>query len=209
MSKEDKMTETLIDWATEPHPESSDREFSHEVEPEAHYNYYGDRGVADLYIREIEDMDDGRTFYYDNLYEIKSESAIRSATGANEIIRQFNKMRKYFYKDESRSVPTEVHFELLFLPTEATIEHLIENMTLYQNCQKSQLCEEVPSAYDNTAPVIVTVRDGCEGISQPVRLTSPYVEVEDGTSWKSALKEIGGDNSSHQTVINLLENLGY
>jgi hypothetical protein len=209
MSKEDNMTETLIEWATESSLESDDREFSYEVEPEAHYNYYGDRGVADLYIREIEDMDDGRTFYYDKLYEIKSEAAVKSATGANEVIRQFNKMRKYFYKDESRTVPTDVHFELLFLPTEVTIEHLSKNMTLYQNCQANQLCEEVPSAQGDTAPAIVTVRDGSEGIGQPARLTSPYVEVEDGISWKSALKEIGGDNRSHQTVINLLDDLGY
>lgn len=208
MSNEDRMVDALIEWATDARSESDDREFSYDVEIESHYNYYGNRGVADPYIRETEDMDDGRTFYYDKVYEIKSEAALKEVTGANEIIRQFNKMRKYFYKDESRSVPTDVHFELVFLPTESTIEHLVENMNLYQTCEENKLCEEVPTK-NNNSPAIVTVRDHSTGISQPAQLRSPFTEVDGGESWKAGLKEIGGDNTSPQKVVQILDQLGY
>lgn len=100
------------------------------VEP--HYNYYGDRGIADLYERRTDDNAYGRT-RRGFLYEIKGDAAIESATGANEIIRQFNRMTTYFFKDESWNPPEQlIVFRLLFLPTQTAVEHLSSNQAMYK-----------------------------------------------------------------------------
>jgi hypothetical protein len=97
-----------------------------EVEVESHYNYYGDRGVADLYAAD----DKGQI----HIYEIKSEAALDEVTGANEIIRQFNQMQEYYFRDESNTRPTGTAiFFLAFYPTERTVAHLRENFEMYES----------------------------------------------------------------------------
>lgn len=112
-----------------------DGETTVEIETEKHYNYYGDRGVADLFIREhmpsgVED---------DYVLEFKSDAAIRAATGANEILRQFNRMATYFYKDPEIDLPTtrawepsNISFSLCFNATPTAYEHLVENYEIYE-----------------------------------------------------------------------------
>lgn len=101
------------------------------VEPEAHYNYYGDRGVADLYV-ELAGSIDGREFTEGTVYEVKSEHAVKEANGAGDIIRQFNRMSRYFFQDETWDHPGDVTYELTFIPTPATIQHVEENKELYK-----------------------------------------------------------------------------
>lgn len=102
------------------------------LQPEAHYNYYGDRGVVDLYVVE-KFSDEGR---YDwtqgTLYEVKSNSALDNVSGANEIVRQFNRMQKYFYEDESWRRPKIIHYELCFIPSPETLEHVSNNQEIYR-----------------------------------------------------------------------------
>jgi len=107
VSKEDELVNALVQMAK---GSGYDRV---EVTPEAHYNNYGTRGVADLHIRRVEQLRYG-TKYTDVVYEVKSESAVRSATGANEIIRQYNRMRENFYEDDRRKRPNTANFELGF-----------------------------------------------------------------------------------------------
>lgn len=95
-----------------------------EIETEAHYNYYGTRGVADLVRLQ------GTT------YEWKSASIVEAKTHlekAHETIRQFKKMIRFFYKDEDRTRPERVIYELTILPTEHNFEHLREYKELYSS----------------------------------------------------------------------------
>lgn len=121
-----------------------DAEFVHVMEPEAFYNDYGMRGFPDLHMV-YEWIDDG--IIESQLIEVKSEYAVKRATGANEIIRQFNKMRRHFYKAEGQVVPMRqfewqeifLGFELAFIPSEYTLLHILDNKEMYnQAIQTSQ-----------------------------------------------------------------------
>jgi len=102
--------------------------------PEAHYNHYGNRGVADLYVA-VGDWDG-------DVYELKSESAVREVTGANAILRQFNKMREFFFPGSSHDPPTHsLRFELCFTPTEYNIRHLADNAGVYRSAVEQQISD--------------------------------------------------------------------
>ncbi len=99
--------------------------------PEVHYNHYGTRGVVDLY-----------RFYEDPskppfpkskgiVTEFKSKAAIQNATGANEIIRQFNKMVEAFYKGSSHHVPESVIYHLCFSASNSILQHILDNKEMY------------------------------------------------------------------------------
>lgn len=111
-------------------------EFVHVIEPEAEYDDDGMRGFPDLHVV-VEWLDEG--IIVSELIEVKSEYAVRSATGANEIIRQFNKMRRHFYDGNGRVVPMRqfewqdlyLGFELAFIPSMKNLVHLIENKEMY------------------------------------------------------------------------------
>lgn len=93
--------------------------------PEAHYNHFGNRGAVDLYVTAGE--------MEGHVYEIKSTSAVREATGANEILRQFNKMRKYFFDGSQHDPPTySITFELCFTPSDTNFRHIAENADMYR-----------------------------------------------------------------------------
>lgn len=118
------------------------------IYPEAHYNHYGSRGVADLYIQKEVNDESGYHRRLDSIYEIKSESAIQQASGANEIIRQYNRMREHFYKDESRDEPELAFFELVIIPSTVTIDHFIQNFELYKEVSRNELNPE-PLYFEN------------------------------------------------------------
>jgi len=98
------------------------------TEPEAHYNYYGSRGVADLLIEET--YGQNHTDY--TVCEFKSAAALDHVTGANEIIRQFNRMRQYFFKDDDRDCGAYHDFVLSFTPAPDTLAHLSKNAAAYR-----------------------------------------------------------------------------
>jgi hypothetical protein len=120
--KEDKITNAIAKHAK--NLEEKDHWDKVEVEPEAHYNHYGTRGIADLYQKNYEFANQPP---FTHLYEIKS-----TPRNANEVIRQFQKMRRFFFKDESRPWPHEVIYELCFTPEKSNLEHVEENFDMYR-----------------------------------------------------------------------------
>jgi len=100
---------------------------------EAPYNSYGSRGFVDAVMSWEPAGDDEPHFY--EIVEVKSEAAIREATGANEIIRQVNKMAAYFIEGQEEDiVDTENHrFRLDIIDTEYTRQHLVDNFELYKS----------------------------------------------------------------------------
>ncbi|MFC4246459.1 hypothetical protein ACFOZ7_05540 [Natribaculum luteum] len=138
---EDDLTNAIIKSNREYHETlTADESGSWELTicPEAHYNYYGTRGVADLFIDETYSGESWIT-----IYELKSESAVRGATGANEIVRQFNKMRRHFFKDESneREYVKDLRFELCFTPSRYTLEHVSDNVDIYRSVSDQVLTD--------------------------------------------------------------------
>lgn len=128
---EDDLVNALIDSARE--HEIEDEPMRINVEP--HYNHYGNRGAADLYTAL---HNKGGQVSMGHVYEVKSDAALREATGANEIIRQFTKMVKYFLEDDSRKVPTySLTYELSFLPTTRALRHVIDNESMYQEAMQT------------------------------------------------------------------------
>jgi hypothetical protein len=101
------------------------------AEPEAHYDHYGNRGYADLYF-ETKHEESNSVYFEHDLYEIKSEHAVMQANGAGEIIRQFKRMRRYFFQDESREKRGPAAYLLCFIPTPITLHHVEENKNLYK-----------------------------------------------------------------------------
>lgn len=97
---------------------------SDNAEAEVHYNHYGDRGVVDAVVKGD---------YATLIYEVKSDAAIEAATGANEIIRQFNRHREYFMKGSNygNQLHNSVHFMLAFTATDQAYQHVMDNFEMY------------------------------------------------------------------------------
>lgn len=119
MSQEDAIAQRIITELS-----GEDVEFHTEV----HYNHFGDRGVVDL-LR----IDKLISSFWG--YEIKSVSATENATGANEIIRQFNRHRKYFFKGSEweNGGFDDIHWIIVFPEKNEIYQHLHENEILYRN----------------------------------------------------------------------------
>lgn len=143
--KEDVVTQELIEY----HSKWDSLEVRFEAE--RRYEHYGTRGAVDLWA-ETYDPEARTEKHY--VYEVKSDAALRHATGANEILRQFTKMRDTFYRDRTNPVPggstPEIFFILEFAPTPACVRHVREFRQLY---------EHVPSRFTlNDIPVTAEVR---------------------------------------------------
>jgi len=156
-----------------------------ELIPEAHYNYYGDRGVVDL-------VEYDREYDFVELTEVKSESALNNEeTGANSILRQFNRMRKYFFKDESwdplyektDSARTLAHirFNLEFVASEKTIQHLVNNQAMYRQAIQSDVFEQSEWAHQFDIGNTIQLR-------HPEEPAFAYVVFSDGDSIYNAEK---------------------
>lgn len=121
MSQEDELVTALMREA-----EDSD------CKPEVHYNHYGDRGVVDLVT-----IDRSAKPYEMFVYEVKSPAALKEVTGANEIIRQFNRHKEYFMPGTNYSSGYfNVRYELCFYLSEETLEHVLNNWALYNSVQE-------------------------------------------------------------------------
>jgi len=122
---EDELTNALINQSR---PSDNSPHADPEMYPEAHYTHYGNRGVVDLYIYHNNSVGAPKRGH---VFEIKSESAVRNATGANEIIRQFNQLREFFFLGSQYEVPNRIDFELCFLPTQYNMKHILKNEAMY------------------------------------------------------------------------------
>lgn len=143
MSSEDKMVNLLID--------SKPSEWNPNFDPEVSYNDYGSRGVVDLVgITEFHhtewQIDWLKARGHTNvaarnrqkaieIYEIKSEYAIKNATGANEVIRQCKSHEQHFFNgsEYDRSEYDYVDWILHVENTPMNILHLYENMNMYKS----------------------------------------------------------------------------
>lgn len=117
-----------------------------EVRLEEPYDHYGNRGSVDVYART-------RTpERVDYLVELKADPAVRMTSGANEILRQYRRMERYFYKDDEHPIRRKlardgpgVHFLLLFAPTVACVEHVGEHRRLYESVGTETSVDGVPA----------------------------------------------------------------
>jgi len=108
------------------------------------YDHYGNRGQLDVYVRSHD------TPRVDHLIELKADAAVRRATGANEVLRQFRRAERYFYRGSDHAVRrrlgrTEpgVRLLLLFAPTATCVEHVAEHASLYESVEPTTRVEGV------------------------------------------------------------------
>lgn len=169
--KEDDLTNELVRKFREDGCQS--------IEVEAHYNHFGDRGVADMFVQ-----NQG----VDRVMELKSHP-----DKANEVLRQFERMVKYFYKDDDRERPVKSPvYELCFLPSSDNFFHILQNKEMYK------------SAKDGKEKVAITFRsmDG----SNKVYLFPDLEDFEVGDAeWKDYAQENGfkfDRNGDEKEVLN-------
>jgi hypothetical protein len=117
------------------------------IQLEEPYDHYGNRGSVDVYARVWTPAP------VDYLVELKADAALRHVTGANEVLRQYRRMERYFYKDDEHDVRVKlardgpgVHALLLFAPTRACVEHVSEHRALYESVDPRGSVGEVPAA---------------------------------------------------------------
>ncbi|MEZ3115056.1 hypothetical protein RYH80_03870 [Halobaculum sp. MBLA0147] len=160
------------------------------------YDHYGNRGQVDVYARV---RDPPRTDY---LVELKADAAVRRATGTNEILRQFRRMERYFYRGDDHGLRrrlgrTEpgVHLLLLFAPTATCVDHVAAHADLYETLDPETTVEGVdarrtvafPVGLDNPATLRLCSVNGRAGID-----TEPFhAAVPDDSRLADALAEAG------------------
>jgi hypothetical protein len=141
MMKEDDLKEGLIQrWKN---GEEIKGEKALKTEPEAHYSYYGKRGVADLFVLRGHPKQDPE-FIHGAVYEIKTK-----LTEPHEIMRQFNRMVYAFFEDENRPEPLSAVFELTVAPTQHNFKHLIEYQHIYDSIWFERELHHKPEEADN------------------------------------------------------------
>jgi len=142
----DKLVSQIIDGYTNSSSSAVEVEIN-KLETEAHYNYYGSRGVADLFV--------DRTFAgvrQAKLFEVKTAPS----DTASEIIRQFKRMNSNFFRDEQRpnknkyynsrrrgEFDYEIVSFLVFSMTDENVRHLEENGSLYRNLGSSDFLRNI------------------------------------------------------------------
>lgn len=140
-----------------------------ETKTEEHYNYYGTRGVADLV--KIEGNDYGPTL----AHVIEAKTHLEKA---HETIRQFKKMLRYFYKDEQRSRPKRVLYELTVLPTESNFAHLRAYEELYSAAAGKKVAGHKSKA-------VITFRGPADYTPIPL-FTDTHPEISSDEWWELA-----------------------
>lgn len=118
-----------------------------EVRLEEPYDADGRRGIVDVYVRL-------RTPHrVDHVIELKSDAAVRGATGANEILRQYRRMERYFHADPTHALRPKLgrtepgaHFLLCFSPTPTCVYHVATHRSLYGSVEPTTTVNDVPAA---------------------------------------------------------------
>ena len=141
MSKHDDMVESIIERKRRICSDNLEK-----CEPEAAYNHYGSRGIADIYFVNREALGQTRAKRR-TLYEVKTQPE-----PANKIIRQFNRMRKYFFKDQNRwyTVDDEILFILAVSPTPEMHEHLRTYWESYRSLLSNTAGDEFSQRQNTT-----------------------------------------------------------
>jgi hypothetical protein len=117
-----------------------------DIRLEEPYDADGRRGLVDVYVRT-------RTpELVDRVVELKSDAAVRRATGANEVLRQYRRTERYFYGDERHAIRPKlsrtepgVRFLLLFAPTPTCVHHVATHRSLYGSVDAGARVGDVPA----------------------------------------------------------------
>jgi len=138
--REDELATRVVDHYAAAHDEP-------EIRLEEPYDAEGRRGVVDLYVRL-------RTpERVDHVIELKSDAAVRRATGANEVLRQYRRMERYFHADDAHAIRAKLgrtepgaRFLLCFAPTPTCVHHVATHETLYGSVDETARVDDVPAA---------------------------------------------------------------
>ena len=123
--REDDLATRVVDHYAATHGDPT-------IRLEEPYDADGRRGVVDVYVR-IRTPEP-----VDTVIELKSDAAVRRATGANEVLRQFRRMERYFHADDAHRVEPKLgrdgpaaRYLLLFAPTPTCVHHVATHRSLY------------------------------------------------------------------------------
>ncbi|WP_281193913.1 hypothetical protein [Halorubrum sp. F4] len=138
--REDELATRIVDHYETAHDDP-------DIRLEEPYDADGRRGVVDVYVRL-------RTpERVDHAIELKSDAAVRRATGANEVLRQYRRMERYFHADETHRLRPKLgrsgpgaRYLLLFAPTPTCVHHVATHRTLYASVDPTGTVGDVPVA---------------------------------------------------------------
>ncbi|MFY4815089.1 hypothetical protein ACOJIV_20690 [Haloarcula sp. AONF1] len=140
------------------------------------YDADGREGVVDLFVRTRTPEP------VDRVIELKADAAVRRATGANEVLRQYRRMERYFHADERHALRPKLgraepgaRYLLCFAPTPTCVHHVATNRTLYGSVD--------PEAHAGDVPAVRTVAflTGLDGDPADLGLVSVNGEVQFGS----------------------------
>lgn len=102
-----------------------------EFTAEEPYANFGERGYVDLHVEHRDGSEESH-----HLYELKSDYALDQVTGANEILRQFNKMREHYAEANrlrrNHEHGIDVKYYLVFEVSERCVAHGLKYQPLYR-----------------------------------------------------------------------------
>ncbi|GAB6877887.1 hypothetical protein JCM17823_01610 [Halorubrum gandharaense] len=137
--REDELATRVVDHYDVVHDDA-------EIRLEEPYEAGSSRGVADVYVRTKTPE------RVDRVVELKGDAAVRRATGANAVLRQFRRMERYFYDDNAHAIRRKlgrtepgVHFLLLFAPTPTCVHHVATHASLYGSVDVAASVDDVPA----------------------------------------------------------------
>ncbi|WP_050034082.1 hypothetical protein [Halorubrum halophilum] len=117
-----------------------------EIRLEEPYDAEGRRGVVDVYVRLRAPE------RVDHVIELKGDAAVRGATGANEILRQYRRMERYFHADASHALRPKLgrtepgaRYLLCFAPTPTCVYHVATHRSLYDSVDAAARVDDVPA----------------------------------------------------------------
>ncbi|OYR39688.1 hypothetical protein DJ82_09320 [Halorubrum sp. Ib24] len=137
--REDELATAVVDHYAAAHDDL-------EVRLEEPYDAEGRRGVVDAYVRL-------RTpERVDHVIELKGDAAVRRATGANEVLRQYRRMERYFHADERHAIRPKLgrtepgaRYLLCFAPTPTCVHHVATHRSLYGSVDVAARVDDVPA----------------------------------------------------------------
>ncbi|MFD1571534.1 hypothetical protein [Halorubrum laminariae] len=117
-----------------------------EIRLEEPYDADGRRGVVDVYVR-LQSPE-----RVDHVIELKGDAAVREATGANEVLRQYRRMERYFHADAAHELRPKLRrtepgarFLLCFAPTPTCVYHVATHRALYASVDPAARVDDVPA----------------------------------------------------------------
>ncbi|WP_418284595.1 hypothetical protein [Halorubrum sp. DTA46] len=137
--REDELATRVVDHYAAVHDDP-------EIRLEEPYDAEGRRGIVDVYVRLR------ARHRVDHVIELKGDAAVRGATGANEILRQYRRMERYFHADSAHALRPKLgrtepgaRFLLCFAPTPTCVYHVATHRSLYGSVESAARVDDVPA----------------------------------------------------------------